>query len=269
MGRELIQVPMVDDAGRATLRPRRHRPGARRAAPGSSCTSTRTTRSAACSPPRSSWPWPTSSRHAGARVFADEIHAPLVYPGAVHRPVRLAVRGHRRAHGDRHLRVQGVEPARSQGGATGAQQRRRRRALGAGRLPVLPRRRDAGGARQHRRLPRGRAWLDGVLRYLDRNRRLLADLLAEQLPQVRYDRPRAPISPGWTAGTWTSGRGPARSSWSTRASPSSTVRSAGRPERGTCGSTSRPPARADGDRRPDGRVRVSGASETAASPPLA
>ena len=35
----------------------------------------------------------------------------------------------------------------------------------------------------------GEEWLDDVLRYLDGNRRLLADLLAERLPQVRYTPP--------------------------------------------------------------------------------
>jgi cystathionine beta-lyase len=35
----------------------------------------------------------------------------------------------------------------------------------------------------------GGPWLDGVLTYLDGNRRLLADLLRERLPQVRYTPP--------------------------------------------------------------------------------
>ena len=35
----------------------------------------------------------------------------------------------------------------------------------------------------------GGEWLDGVLTYLDGNRRLLGDLLAEQLPEIRYRPP--------------------------------------------------------------------------------
>ncbi|MGZ4538407.1 MAG: aminotransferase class I/II-fold pyridoxal phosphate-dependent enzyme, partial [Blastococcus sp.] len=35
----------------------------------------------------------------------------------------------------------------------------------------------------------GEAWLDGVLGYLDGNRRLLGDLLAAHLPEVRYTPP--------------------------------------------------------------------------------
>ena len=37
--------------------------------------------------------------------------------------------------------------------------------------------------------PTDESWLADVLGYLDRNRRLLADLLAERLPQVRYRPP--------------------------------------------------------------------------------
>ena len=95
------------------LRPRRHRRGVRPRAPGCSCTSTRTTRSAGSSTSRSSWPSPTSSSAAGARVFADEIHAPLVYPGARAPPVRLAVAGDGPAHRHGDLDVQGLERARA------------------------------------------------------------------------------------------------------------------------------------------------------------
>ena len=52
-------------------------------------------------------------RHGG-RVFADEIHAPLVYPGQRHIPYAADLGDRRRAHADRHLRVEGVEPARAE-----------------------------------------------------------------------------------------------------------------------------------------------------------
>ena len=35
----------------------------------------------------------------------------------------------------------------------------------------------------------GGPWLDGVLAYLDGNRHALAPLLAEHLPDARFDRP--------------------------------------------------------------------------------
>ena len=188
LGRELIEVPMVDDGGRATY----DLDGIARAldrGAGSSCTSIRTTRSAASSPPRSSWPWPTSSTHAGARVFADEIHAPLVYPGAVHRPyaaLSAATAGHT-------VTATSASKAWNLPGLKAAQLVLSNDAdvehwaevgflysHGASTLGVLA---NTAAYRE------GEAWLDGVLRYLDRNRRLLADLLAERLPQVRYAPP--------------------------------------------------------------------------------
>src|SRR5699024_5008959 len=35
----------------------------------------------------------------------------------------------------------------------------------------------------------GRAWLDDVISYLDGNRKRLGELVAEELPQVRYSKP--------------------------------------------------------------------------------
>ena len=85
MGRELIQVPMVDDGGRATydldgiaraldrgaglvVHVNPHNPLGR------------------VFTAEEQLALADVVEHAGARVFADEIHAPLVYPGAVHRP---------------------------------------------------------------------------------------------------------------------------------------------------------------------------------------
>lgn len=55
----------------------------------------------------------------------------------------------------------------------------------------------------------GGEWLDGVLTYLDGKRRLLSDLLAERLPEVRYRPPEAATWPGWTAGRSVSSARPA------------------------------------------------------------
>ena len=54
-----------------------------------------------------------------------------------------------------------------------------------------------------RRCRDGEAWLDALLGGLDRNRRLLAELLAEHLPEVGYRVPAGDAtSPGSTAAPW-------------------------------------------------------------------
>ena len=68
-------------------------------------------------------------RHGG-RVFADEVHAPLVYPGDHAPPVRRHLRHRGRAHADRHVGVQGVEPARAEVRRGDPHQRGRPAALG-------------------------------------------------------------------------------------------------------------------------------------------
>jgi cysteine-S-conjugate beta-lyase len=127
-------------------------------------------------------------RH-GARVFSDEIHAPLVYPGAVHRPyASLSAVTARHA-----LTATSASKAWNLPGLKAAQLVLSDAAdvahwarvgflygHGASTLGVLAAAAayDAGGE-----------WLDGVLAYLDGNRRLLADLLAAQLPEIRYRPP--------------------------------------------------------------------------------
>jgi cystathionine beta-lyase len=126
---------------------------------------------------------------AGARVFSDEIHAPLVHPGAVHRPYAS------------------LSPvtARHTVTATSASKAWNLPGLKAAQL-VLSNAEDAAhwaevgamfvhGASTPGVLANtvayesGGEWLDGVLDYLDGNRRRLAELLAERLPGVRYTPP--------------------------------------------------------------------------------
>jgi len=126
---------------------------------------------------------------AGARVFSDEIHAPLTYPGAVHRPYAA------------------LSPvtARHAVTATSASKAWNLPGLKAAQL-VLSNEDDAArwaevgflaihGASTPGVLAaiaaydHGEEWLDGVLAYLDGNRRLLAELLAEQLPEIGYTPP--------------------------------------------------------------------------------
>jgi cystathionine beta-lyase len=126
---------------------------------------------------------------AGARVFSDEIHAPLVHPGAVHRPYAS------------------LSPvtARHTLTATSASKAWNLPGLKAAQL-VLSDGADAdhwagvgflfghgastlGVLANTAAYEAGGPWLDGVLSYLDGNRRLLAELLADRLPEVRYRPP--------------------------------------------------------------------------------
>jgi cystathionine beta-lyase len=126
---------------------------------------------------------------AGARVFSDEIHAPLVYPGAVHRPYASL----------------SPETARHTVTATSASKAWNMPGLKAAQL-ILSTAEDAeywagvGFMYGHgASLPgilaataaydEGAGWLDDVLRYLDGNRAFLRELLADRLPQVRYVPP--------------------------------------------------------------------------------
>jgi cystathionine beta-lyase len=126
---------------------------------------------------------------AGARVFSDEIHAPLVHPGAVHRPyASLSPVTARHAltatSASKAWNLPGLKAAQLVlSDAADAEHWARAGFLyghGASTLGVLAATAayDAGGE-----------WLDGVLTYLDGNRRLLGDLLAERLPEVRYRLP--------------------------------------------------------------------------------
>jgi cysteine-S-conjugate beta-lyase len=127
-------------------------------------------------------------RHGG-RVFADEIHAPLVLPGAVHRPY-ASLSPVTAAHA---VTATSASKAWNLPGLKAAQflvsnEADARRwadvgffaAHGAATLGVLANTAAYDG---------GGPWLDGVLTYLDGNRRLLATLLAERLPEVRYMPP--------------------------------------------------------------------------------
>ena len=126
---------------------------------------------------------------AGARVFSDEIHAPLVHPGAVHRPYAAL----------------SAATARHTITATSASKAWNLAGLKAAQLILtddadIAHWAEAGFLTAHgastpgvlaniAAYRDGEAWLDGVLAYLDGNRRLLAELLADRLPQVRYTPP--------------------------------------------------------------------------------
>lgn len=134
-------------------------------------------------------------RH-GARVFSDEIHAPLVYAGGRHVPyasVNEVNAGHT-------LTATSASKAFNLPGLKAAQvvlsndadrkywaDNARSLHFEASNLGVVANTAAYTG---------GGAWLAEVLDYLDGNRRLLGDLIAEHLPGVRYTAPEGTYL-GW------------------------------------------------------------------------
>jgi len=127
-------------------------------------------------------------RHGG-RVFADEIHAPLVYPGVRHIPY-ASTSGTAAAHS---LTATSASKAWNLPGLKCAeviltngpdQQRWEEMGVFASHGASNP-----GVVANIAAFRHGEAWLDEVLAYLDDSRRLLADLLARHLPRVRYRPP--------------------------------------------------------------------------------
>lgn len=129
-------------------------------------------------------------RHGG-RVVSDEIHAPLTYPGRRHVPyasVSERTAGHA-------VTVTSASKAWNLAGLKCAQlitsndiDEQRWQSI----LPVKTHGASSIGIRANVAAFRdGGPWLSRVLDYLEGNRRLLADLLAEYLPQVGYTPPEA------------------------------------------------------------------------------
>jgi cystathionine beta-lyase len=129
------------------------------------------------------------ARAHGVVVIADEIHAPLVLPGAQHTPY-LAVAGDQAdavalVSASKAWNLPGLKCAQLV--ATSATADRVARmplevTYGTGHLGVIA----AVAAYRH-----GEPWLAEVVGIIDGNRRLLADLLAEHLPAARYVPPDA------------------------------------------------------------------------------
>jgi cystathionine beta-lyase len=127
-------------------------------------------------------------RH-GARVFSDEIHAPLTYPEVRHVPYASLSEATARhtvtaLSASKAWNLPGLKCAQmiltNEADEEVWEERAGQTAHGASNLGVV-----ANAAAYASGLP----WLTDVLGYLDGNRRLLADLLATHLPEVRYDPP--------------------------------------------------------------------------------
>ncbi len=126
------------------------------------------------------------ARQYGVRVVSDEIHAPLVYSDRGHTPY-LAVPGTDDAFAllsaSKAWNLAGAKAALAVSGGSAVSDLHRMPdevGHGASHLGVLS---HVAALRE------GVPWLDDLLADLDANRRLLADLLDEHLPGVRYRLP--------------------------------------------------------------------------------
>ncbi|WP_425954982.1 MalY/PatB family protein [Xylanimonas sp. McL0601] len=127
-------------------------------------------------------------RHGG-RVFADEIHAPLVYAGREHVPyasVSAATAAHTvtATSASKAWNVPGLKAAQLvlSDDATAEEWRR----VGTWTEHLTS---TVGVVANTAAYDDGEDWLTDVLAYLDGNRRLAADLLAEHLPEVGFVPP--------------------------------------------------------------------------------
>ena len=129
-------------------------------------------------------------RH-GARVIADEVHAPLVYDGSVHVPY-ATVSDATAAHtvtvtsASKAFNLAGLKCAQvvASNHADAARWRELRVFESAGPTPI-------GVAASVAAYRDGGHWLRDLVTYLDHNRRALADLLAAGVPAIGYQPPEA------------------------------------------------------------------------------
>jgi cystathionine beta-lyase len=128
----------------------------------------------------------------GVTVIADEVHAPMTMPGTEHVPY-LSLAGDAAAGGvaltssSKAWNLAGLKSAvivvvGDEMEAKLAERLPPHLGVHAGHLGVLA----SIAAFDH-----GDEWLEALVRHLDRNRSLVGELLAEQLPQVRYAPPQA------------------------------------------------------------------------------
>lgn len=126
----------------------------------------------------------------GAWVLVDEIHAPLTLPGAEHLPF-LAVSEEARQRGiafwsaSKPFNLAGLQCAEIVTASPAAAEVVRRLPVGATHCGHL------GAVASIAAFRAGDEWLDAVIAVLDHNRRLLARLLADRLPEVGYRPPQA------------------------------------------------------------------------------
>ncbi|MDK3254909.1 MalY/PatB family protein [Blastococcus capsensis] len=126
---------------------------------------------------------------SGARVFSDEIHAPLVLPGAAHRPyasLSPVTAGHTvtATSASKAWNLPGLKAAQLIVSTAADAEHWARVGFLAGHGAATP-----GVLAATVAYAEGGPWLDGVLDYLAGNRRVLADLLARQIPAIGFEPP--------------------------------------------------------------------------------
>jgi cysteine-S-conjugate beta-lyase len=127
----------------------------------------------------------------GVAIVADEIHGPLTLPGAEHTPfVALGDDAARRAatviSASKAFNLPGLKCAVAVAGSEDV----------LSRFSALPhdlhaRAGNLGVIASIAAFTEGATWLRGLLQHLDRNRRLLTELLEQDLPDIRYVPPQA------------------------------------------------------------------------------
>ena len=127
----------------------------------------------------------------GVLVLSDEIHAPMTLPGATHVPFptvsdAAAECGLVLTSASKTFNLAGMKAALMIGDGAAA------KAAFSRLPPLMPFHVGHHGVLAARAaFSEGDAWLASSLAFLDRNRFLLQDLLAEALPEVRYQPPQA------------------------------------------------------------------------------
>ncbi|HEY0716510.1 MAG TPA: aminotransferase class I/II-fold pyridoxal phosphate-dependent enzyme [Streptosporangiaceae bacterium] len=190
LGREVIQVPMTTDGGRLTLDPdgiaAAYRVGGHLLIlcnPGNPAGRVYT-------PDELRAVTEVVDRHGG-RVFADEIHAPLVYAGHRYVPyasTSAAAAGHTitATSASKGWNLPGLKCAEL---ILSNEADEAAWAAASGGLLYEHGASTLGVRASIAAFASGQGWLAEVLGYLDGNRALLAELLAEHLPGVRYQPP--------------------------------------------------------------------------------
>jgi len=132
----------------------------------------------------------------GGRVFSDEIHAPLTFPGHEHVPyaslsVETAAHTITATSASKAWNLAGLKCAQiilsSDADAARWEEFGHYVSHGASTLGVIA---------NTVAFTQGAAWLDEVIAYLDGNRIALADLLADRIPEIRYTPPEGTYI-GW------------------------------------------------------------------------
>lgn len=130
-----------------------------------------------------------AERH-GAWVLADEIHAPLILPGATHVPfltvsTAAAARGFALCSASKAFNLAGLHCAQIVTASEAAAAVVEGLPFGAKHPGHL------GAVASVAAFRAGEPWLDELLPVLDHNRNLLGDLLAAHLPEAGYEPPEA------------------------------------------------------------------------------